>query len=120
MKFEPGNNIAMKIPEQQYADTLHFYRDVLLLEVEEKSIDHPTVLKTYKVKFGAVTLWLDCIKDIDSSSLWLEIRTPDIHVATTYLSSNNTGTFDELEQIPENMHWIKDPAGTILLLNGRD
>ncbi len=116
MRFEAGTNIAMKIPAYQYADTVHFYRDVLLLEVEEKPITHPTVLQTHTVKFGACTLWLDCVEGIDTSSIWLEIKTPDVPNATDYLTTNGTQTFDELEEIPHNMHWIKDPAGTILLL----
>jgi hypothetical protein len=119
MKFEAGTNIAMKLPQLQSADTVHFYRDVLLLEVEEKPITHPTVLQTCTVKFGACTLWLDCVEGIDRSSIWLEIKTPEINNATDYLSTNNIATFDELEQIPADMHWIKDPAGTVLLLNGR-
>ncbi len=116
MKFEAGTNIAMKIPVHQYEATVQFYRDVLLLEMEETPIKHPTVLKTYKVKFGAFTLWLDCVEGIDNSSLWLQITTPDVQAATDYLKSNGTRTFDELEEIPENMHWIKDPAGTVMLL----
>lgn len=119
MKFEAGTNIAMKIPEHHYAETVHFYRDVLLLEVEEKEINHPTVLQTCKVKFGPCTLWLDCVKDITDTALWLEIKTPDIDKATDYLNTNETATHDELEKIPADMHWIKDPAGTVLLLNGR-
>lgn len=118
MKFDAGTNIAMKIPKHQYTDTVQFYRDVLLLEVEEKKINHPTVLQTHAVKFGGFTLWLDCVDGIDSSSLWLQITTPDVQAATDYLQSNGIRTFDELEQIPGDMHWIKDPTGTVMLLKG--
>ena len=118
MKFEAGTNIAMKIPGHLYSDTVDFYKNVLLLEVEEKQIKHPTVLQTHKVKFGACTLWLDCVEGIQESSLWLQIITPDIKRATDYLISNDVHTYDELEQIPESMHWIKDPAGTVMLLKG--
>lgn len=118
MKFEAGANIAMKIPVHQYDATLQFYRDVLLLEVAEVPIRHPTVLQTHKVKFGTFTLWLDAVKDINTSTIWLQLTTPDVPKATEYLATNGIKTFDELEQIQENMHWIKDPAGTILLLKG--
>lgn len=118
MKFEAGTNIAMKIPVQQYESTVHFYRDVLLLEVEERLIEHPTVKRTHKVIFGACTLWLDCVAGVDTSALWLEIKTTDVETATAYLQTNNIQTFDELEAIPDTMHWIKDPSGTVLLLNG--
>ncbi|MDA3615970.1 SRPBCC family protein [Polluticaenibacter yanchengensis] len=116
MKFRPGCNIAMKIPVDKYSDTVAFYRDILLLDVTEISIEHPTVLKTHKVLFGHSVLWLDCIKGIEESALWLEIVTNNIDNATSYLLSNNINTHDYLEAIPENMHWIKDPAGTVMIL----
>ncbi len=116
VQFEGGVNIAMKIPEDRYEATLHFYRDVLLLPAEERPIEHPTVLRTCKVQFGTNTLWLDCVRDITATALWLELKTGQLDGATQYLEANGTSTCDELEQIPEGMHWITDPAGTVILL----
>ena len=115
-KFEGGINIAMKIPKSKYEETVKFYRDILKLEVTEKSIENPTVSRTHEVKFGPNIVWLDCVDNYTHSEIWLEIRTRDVDVATAYLSSNGIETCDEIEQIPDNMHWIQDPAGAVFIL----
>lgn len=119
-KFEGGLNIAIKIPKSKYSQTVAFYRDILKLEVEEKAIDNPTVSKTHRVKFGNNVVWLDCVDNYTHSETWLELNTPDVDEATKYLKSNGVDTCDELEQLPENMHWITDPAGTVLIVKKRD
>jgi predicted enzyme related to lactoylglutathione lyase len=116
-KFEGGVNIAIKIPKRKYEETVAFYRDVLKLEVEEQAIDNPTVSQTHQVKFGNNVVWLDCVDNYAHPQVWLELKTNAIDEATAYLKRNGTETCDELEQIPENMHWITDPAGTVLILN---
>jgi hypothetical protein len=45
----------------------------------------------------------------------LELNTDNVENATRYLNSNGVKTCDESEQLPENMHWITDPAGTALM-----
>ncbi|WP_228450712.1 VOC family protein [Chryseolinea soli] len=113
-------NIAIKIPKSKYSQTVAFYRDILKLEVVEKAIDNPTVSKTHRVKFGNNVVWLDCVDNYTHSETWLELNTPDVDKATNYLKSNGVDTCDELEQLPENMHWITDPAGTVLIVKKRD
>lgn len=115
--FQGGVNIALKIPKSKYEQTVTFYRDVLKLEVTEKPIKNPTVSRTNEVKFGANILWLDCVDNYTHSELWLDLKTSDVPTATQYLASQGINTCDELEEIPENMHWIQDPAGTVLILN---
>jgi len=115
-KFEGGINIAVKIPKSKYEKTVAFYRDILKLEVEEKSIQNPTVSRTHQVKFGGNILWLDCVDNYTHSETWLELSTPDVGLATTYLSEKGINTCDELEELPDNMHWITDPAGTVFIL----
>ncbi|GGF04107.1 VOC family protein [Flavobacterium limi] len=115
-KFEAGINIAIKIPKQKYDKTVAFYRDVLKLEVNEVPIENPTVSKTYSVKFGNNTIWLDCVDNYTKSDIWLQLTTPDVGKAASYLKLNGVETCDEIEQIPENMHWIMDPAGTVFNL----
>lgn len=117
IKFEGGINIAIKIPKCKYEETVSFYRDILKLEMEEKLIDNPTVSRTHQVKFGNNTIWLDCVDNYTHSETWLELKTTDIDSATRYLKSKGIDTCDELEKIPENMHWIMDPAGTVFILN---
>lgn len=119
-KFEGGINIAIKIPKSKYEDTVSFYRDTLKLEVTEKEIKNPTVSRTHQVKFGPNILWLDCVDNYTHSETWLELKTNNITQATEYLHSRGTETCDELEKIPENMHWIQDPSGTVFIVGESD
>jgi len=119
-KFRGGVNIAIKIPKSKYDETVFFYRDVLKLEVKEKSIDNPTVSQTHEVKFGNNIVWLDCVDNYTHSEVWLELKTPDVKNATEYLKSEGVSTCDELEQIPKDMHWIMDPAGTVFISNKQE
>lgn len=115
-KFTAGINIAVKIPKSKYEKTVAFYRDVLKLKVEEKPIDNPTVSRTHEVKFGNNIIWLDCVDNYAHSETWLQLTVPDVEEATKYLQLNGVETCDELEKLPENMHWITDPAGTVFNL----
>lgn len=118
-KFEAGINIAIKIPKSKYEKTIAFYRDVLKFTVEEKPISHPTVSRTYEVRFGNNTIWLDCVDNYTHSETWLQLTVPDVRIATDYLASMGVETCDELEALPETMHWIQDPAGTVFNLQKR-
>jgi hypothetical protein len=119
-KFEGGVNIAIKIPKQKYDQTVAFYREILKLNVEERQIKNPSVSRTHKVTFGLNTLWLDCVDNYTHSETWLELNTEDVENAVDYLRSNNVHPCDEIEQIPENMHWITDPSGTVFIVKKRD
>ena len=114
--FTGGVNIAVKIPKSRYEQTVHFYRDILGLNVEEQQIDHPTIKRSHRLQFGNNVLWLDCIDNYTHSEVWLELRTENVGVAKDYLESQGVNTCDELEQVSGGMHWIMDPAGTVLLL----
>ena len=116
VRFEAGINIAIKVPKSKYGKTVAFYRDILKLEVEEKPIDNPTISRTHEVKFGHNVLWLDCVDNYTHSETWLQLTVPNVGEATNYLLSNGVETCDELEELPENMHWIQDPAGTVFNL----
>ncbi|KFF26497.1 VOC family protein [Chryseobacterium vrystaatense] len=115
-KFEAGINIAIKIPKSKYEKTVVFYRDILKLGVEEKSITHPTVSRTHEVKFGNNIIWLDCVDSYTHSETWLQLTVPNVEEATEYLQLNGVETCDEIEELPEHMHWITDPAGTVFNL----
>ena len=54
------------------------------------------------------------------SETWLQLTVPDVEEATNYLQLNGVETCDELEELPENMHWIQDPAGTVFNLQKRE
>ncbi len=115
-KFEAGINIAIKIPKSKYEKTVAFYRDILKLPVEERPIDNPTVSRTYEVKFGNNIIWLDCVDNYTHSETWLQLTVANVDEATKYLQTNGVETCDEIEELPENMHWITDPAGTVFNL----
>ena len=115
-KFEAGINIAIKIPKSKYEQTVAFYRDILKLEVQEKPIDNPTVSRTHEVKFGNNIIWLDCVDNYTHSETWLQLTVPNVAEATSYLQTNGVQTCNEIEKLPENMHWIMDPAGTVFNL----
>ncbi|MFZ1790234.1 MAG: VOC family protein [Saprospiraceae bacterium] len=118
-KFEAGINIAIKIPKSKYDQTVAFYRDILKLEVEEKPIKNPTISRTHEVKFGNNILWLDCVDNYTHSETWLQLTVPNVEEASNYLQSNGVETCDELEELPDNMHWIQDPSGTVFNLQQR-
>lgn len=118
--FRGGSNIALKIPKSKYDKTLSFYRDILKFEIEEVEIDNPTVSKTHKLKFGSSILWLDCVDNYTHSETWLELETPNIHKAMDYLNKNDVHPCDELEQIPDNKHWIMDPSGTVFIIGNEE
>lgn len=120
IKFSGGINIAVKIPKSKYEATVSFYKNILKLPVSKEKIDNPTVSQTHKVEFGSNTLWLDCVDNYTHSETWLELRTPDVERAAKYLKSNGVNTCDELEKIPEDMHWIMDPAGTVFIISKID
>jgi predicted enzyme related to lactoylglutathione lyase len=119
-KFQAGINIAIKIPKSKYEKTVSFYKDILKLEVEEKPINNPTISRTHEVKFGNNVLWLDCVDNYTHSETWLQLTVPNVDKATKYLQLNGVQTCDEIEELPENMHWIQDPAGTVFNLQQHD
>jgi predicted enzyme related to lactoylglutathione lyase len=116
-RFTGGANIAIKVPRRKYEETIHFYKNILKLEVEEMPITHPTVSRTHKVVFGGNTVWLDCVDNYAKPDIWLELNTRDVPEAIAHLNANGVSTCDELEQIPKDSHWITDPAGTVFIIN---
>jgi hypothetical protein len=116
-KFSGGVNIAIKVPKSKYEQTVDFYRNILKLKVEEKEIKHPTISRTHEVKFGPNIVWLDCVDNYAHGEVWLELKTPDVERATSYLASKGVNTCDEIEEIPKNLHWIMDPAGTVMIVS---
>lgn len=115
-RFAAGINIAIKIPKIKYEETVTFYKDILKFDVREIPIDNPTVSRTHQVQFGQNIIWLDCVDNYTHSETWLQLTTDNVEEATSYLLSRGVGTCDELEELPQGMHWITDPAGTVFNL----
>jgi catechol 2,3-dioxygenase-like lactoylglutathione lyase family enzyme len=116
IKFEGGLNIAVKIPKGKYDETVRFYRDILKMVVEERPIRNATISRTHRVRFGVNVVWLDCVDNYTHSETWLELTTPNIDTASSYLKEHGVEKRDEFEELGPNMHWITDPAGTVLLV----
>lgn len=117
-RFEPGRNIAMKIPAHEYQDTVRFYRDVLRL----KELTGPGADATPRFEFGDKVLWLDRMPGLSQSEIWLEIVARDIDGASGYLEQHGCHRRDEIEPLPEGFQafWIASPTNIIHLVTSAD
>ena len=109
--FRPGRNIAMKLPERLFIETLAFYRDTLGLEVEEND-------SGALVRFGAMRLHLDRLPHQSQTDLWLQVETDDVAAAQAHLAAKGVVRCDEVERLPDGFpgFWIAAPSGTIHLV----
>lgn len=116
-EFQPGSNIAMKIPAHEYAGTVRFYREVLRLrELPAEGGDD-----TPRFEFGDKTLWLDCMPGLSQAEIWLEIVASDIGQASEYLRQQGCCRRDEIEPLPDGLEafWIAGPGNIIHLVTAR-
>lgn len=113
--FEAGRNVAIKVPQHRYAQTVEFYRDTLgLPDLGARSASHV-------FQFGSLRLWIDCVPHQSQTDVWLEVRTEDPDAAAEWLAARGTAVRDELEPLGDVPgHWISDPAGVVLLLTRTD
>lgn len=114
--FEPGENIAIKVPAHEYDQTVSFYEDILGLK--RKNAGSTNAYDTTVFKFGDKNLWVDRISSISQAEIWLEIRTDNIEQAATYLDERETTRCDEIEKLPEDFRgfWICGPSNIIHLI----
>lgn len=121
VQFEPGVNVAMKVPRAHYDATVAFYRDTLGFEVVPvEDTGAATVSASHRLSFGPVTLWLDRVDAAARSDVWLELATDDLAAATAHLAAAGIEPCDEVEPLHgeagRTSHWIRNPAGVIHLL----
>lgn len=108
MSITPGKNIAIKVPQYKWADTVAFYRDRVGLTVRRDSVD------SVAFAFGEMTLWIDRVPAQSQVDVWLELNSDDPAEAMARLQSPYR---DELEPLGAlEGHWTSDPAGTVLLV----
>jgi catechol 2,3-dioxygenase-like lactoylglutathione lyase family enzyme len=112
--FEAGPNLAMKLPERHFAQTVAFYRDILGLPVLSEGPDGALV------QFGAMRLHLDRVPHQSQTDLWLEIRTRDAAAAARHLAAQGIRSCPEVEPLPDGFDgfWVAAPSGTIHLVAG--
>ena len=108
MEIQAGTNIALKVPQYKWEDTVAFYRDRVGLPVR-KEYDHST-----SFAFGNMTLWIDCDPAQSQVDVWLELITDDPDRALDQLRSPERDALEPLGDV--NGHWTSDPAGVVLLV----
>jgi predicted enzyme related to lactoylglutathione lyase len=115
--FEPGENIAIKVPPHQFEKTVSFYRDVLGLE--QTIIESPDQYQSVTFKFGGKILWIDKISSISQAEIWLEIKTDDIEQASNYFEEHEVVRRDEIEPLPGEFKgfWVSSPSNIIHLIH---
>ena len=117
LKLSGGRNIALKIPDHLYSQTVRFYRDVLKLTQDVKQDGQVCF------QFGETeprsTLWLDRTEATARPDVWLEIKTADLDATKAYLISEGLVVPEKLEKLPNGFpgFWIVDPAGLVLLVS---
>lgn len=115
--LKASNNIALKIPQELFEETLHFYRDILLMDTEEIQVNGPQVIRSAKISFGSICLWLDAVPARKEPRILLELSTDQLQKARAYFMANEIAFVNPEEEGLENVDWIKDPAGNILHLS---
>lgn len=118
VEFEPGKNIAMKIPAHEYESTVRFYREVL--RFKETTGSGPN--DTPKFEFGDKVLWLDRMPGLSQSEIWLEVVASDIGRAAEYLKGQGCHRRDEIEPLPPGFKafWVSSPCNIIHLVSQSD
>lgn len=119
-KFEPGNNIAMKVPVHEYENTVAFYRDALGLQQID---DHaPSSTESARFEFGGKVLWIDKVPSLSQAEIWLEIVTSDCDEAARYLENRGCVRRDEIEDLPHGFRgfWVASPSNIIHLVTESD
>lgn len=116
--FKPGNNIAMKIPQHEYQNTVRFYRDVLGF----KELTSSEAGSTPKFEFGDKVLWLDNMPGLSQAEIWLEVVTNDVDKASAYLQEQGCYRRDEIEPLPSGFKafWVSSPSNIIHLVSSGD
>ena len=115
LEFEPGINIAMKIPAHEYDSTVRFYREVLRF----KELSGSGADETPRFEFGDKVLWLDRMPGLSQAEIWLEVVATDIAKAAEYLEGQGCHRRDEIEPLPDGFKafWVSSPSNIIHLVS---
>jgi len=94
----PGKNIALKVPPDEFEKSVAFYRDVIGL----------TVLKTtaqgsVAFEFGGKKLWVDRRPALSQAEIWLELSATGTAAAAKHLAKHGVVRRDETEPLPAEM-----------------
>lgn len=50
---------------------------------------------------------------------WLQLKVPNLEESTNYPQAKYVETCDELDELPKNIYWIQNPAGTVFNVQER-
>ncbi len=106
--IRPGKNIAIKVPQHKWADTVAYYRDRVGLTVTHE-LD-----ASVGFDFNGFTLWLDRVPHQSQTDIWLELFSHDPDAALNHLQSPQRDALEPLDSVTG--HWTSDPAGVVLLI----
>jgi len=114
--FNPGKNIAIRVPSHEFEKTVHFYKEVLGLT--QKKADSPDEYDSVTFEFGDKNLWIDKISGISQAEVWLEIESDNVVYAQQYLEHQGCIIRNEIEPLPDNFNgfWLSSPANIIHLV----
>lgn len=104
----PGRNIAIKVPQHKWHDTVAYYRDRVGLTVTRE------LTASIGFDFNGFTLWIDRVPHQSQVDVWLELFSDDPDAALAHLQSPRRDQLEPLDGVTG--HWTSDPAGTVLLV----
>jgi len=115
--FQPGKNIAIKVPSHEFDQMVNFYKTVLGLK--QKAADSPDQFDSIAFEFGDKNLWIDKISGISQAEVWLEIETDNVIEAQRYLEEQGCAIRNEIEPLPADFNgfWLSSPSNTIHLIS---
>ena len=116
MSFTAGKNIALKVPDHEFQDTVRFYREILGFA---DAIEYTESAASVAVEFGPNVLWIDRVTTLSQAEIWLEIKTDNIAAARLELEAQGVRTRESIEPLPANIDgfWIAGPSNIIHLLH---
>jgi catechol 2,3-dioxygenase-like lactoylglutathione lyase family enzyme len=116
MRYTAGKNIALKVPDHEYQETVRFYRETLGFEDAFESDENAS---SVAVKFGDNILWIDRITTLSQAEIWLELKTDNVEAARNDLESKGVKTRESIEPLPANIDgfWVSGPGNIIHLLH---
>ncbi|HBC57132.1 MAG TPA: hypothetical protein DCZ03_08215 [Gammaproteobacteria bacterium] len=117
LKFSPGKNIAIKVPNHEFEQTVAFYADILGLT--RLSLQDVDAVDSVAFEFGDKNLWIDAVDNLSQAEVWLEIATNSIEEAANYLEQKGVSRRDKIEPLPSGLKgfWISSPTNIIHLIH---
>ena len=112
INLKAGKDIVFKIPRNLFEDTLHFYRDILLMDVEVIADSNSKIHKSAIISFGNNSLRLET-EDLQlESNIQLELSTNQINSTVEYFKANDV----QIKNSEGSNYYLKDPAGNLIHL----